>query len=216
MSLHLPTPPASARRVAHAALESHTARRRAHIPTLLATRHRTLDFPHQVHRLELGEQPDPARQPVSRPVGWRFLTHPDEDPPVAVETMHTADGEAFSHFVSGPFVGATVRALRQARLLPQVGARRFEPRLLSIPELYMMTLWLHRPDAEAGHDGDEPASGQGRPGRAVTYGPPLAGDLLIPLAPAPPGLGAYQVRRAEELLPLLAQRVALLPVAGGH
>jgi hypothetical protein len=67
----------------------------------------------------------------------------------------------------------------------------FQPRLLSVPELYMLTLWLHRdPEADA------------------AAGTPQPSDVLVPLAPAPPGIAAHRPHRVAELLPLLTLRLA--------
>jgi hypothetical protein len=100
--------------------------------------------------------------------------------------MLTPDGWAFSHFFEGPYVASTERALRQAESMTQP----YQPRLLSVPELYMLTLWLHG-DCTA-----DPAAGH-----------PAATDLLVPLAPAPPGIAAHRPHRVAELLPVLTHRV---------
>lgn len=131
--------------------------------------------------------------------GWRFVLGPLSDRPreargalsagatSAAEAVLTSDGWTFGHVSGGPYVASAVRALGQAEALPLP----CQPRLLSVPELYMMTLWLHTvPDAD-------PADGR-----------PDASDLLIPLAPAPPGIPAHQPQRVDTLLPLLTHRLA--------
>ena len=72
----------------------------------------------------------------------------------------------------------------------------YQPRLLSVPELYMLTLWLH---------GDCTADG--------ADGRPAATDLLVPLAPAPPGIAAHRPHRVAELLPVLTHRLTPTPTA---
>ena len=73
----------------------------------------------------------------------------------------------------------------------------YHPRLLSIPGLYRLALWLH---------GDCAAdAGTGR--LAAT-------DLLVPLAPAPPGIAAHRPHQAAELLPVLTHRVTPAPLLG--
>jgi hypothetical protein len=104
--------------------------------------------------------------------------------------MLTPDGWAFSHFFEGPYVTSTERALRQAETLTQP----YQPRLLSVPGLYMLTLWLHGDTDSDGADGD-----------------PAATDLLVPLAPAPPGIAAHRPHRVADLLPVLTHRVAPAP-----
>lgn len=105
--------------------------------------------------------------------------------------MLTPDGWAFSHFFEGPYLASTQRALRQAEALTM----DFEPRLLSVPELYMLTLWLRR-DLTA-----DPASGALDPA-----------DLLVPLAPAPPGICAHRPHRVSELLPVMTLRLTPAPL----
>ncbi len=107
--------------------------------------------------------------------------------------MLTPDGWAFSHFFEGPYIASTELALRQA----EAAAQPHQPRLLSVPELYMLTLWLH---------GDPTADG--------ASGAPLATDLLVPLAPAPPGIAAHRPYRAADLLPMLTLRTAPSPLLG--
>ena len=111
----------------------------------------------------------------------------------AAETMLTPDGWAFSHFFEGPYIASTERALRQAETMGQP----YQPRLLSVPSLYMLTLWLH---------GDCTADG--------ATGHPAATDLLVPLAPAPPGIAAHRPHRVAELLPVLTHRVTPVPLLG--
>ena len=87
----------------------------------------------------------------------------------AADTRLTPDGWAFSHFFEGPYVTATERALRQAETL----TRPYQPRLLSVPELYMLTLWLH---------GDCTADGADGPSRR----PPTCWSRWRPPRPASP------------------------------
>jgi hypothetical protein len=124
--------------------------------------------------------------PATRLAGWRFLIRTGDRALAAAETRLTPDGWTFAHFFEGPYIASTERALRQAETLTQA----YQPRLLSIPSLYMLTLWLH---------GDLTADG--------STGGLQAGDLLVPLAPAPPGIASHLPHRVAELLPLLTHRV---------
>jgi hypothetical protein len=135
----------------------------------------------------------PEGTAVTRLAGWRFLNRCGDRAVAAAETMLTPDGWAFSHFFEGPYIAATERALRQAENMK--GA--YQPRLLSVPGLYMLTLWLH---------GDLTADG--------ADGHPAASDLLVPLAPAPPGIAAHRPHRVAELLPMLTHRVTPAPLLG--
>lgn len=136
-----------------------------------------------------GQQQGP---PSTRLTGWRFLLR-DTDTggdAGAAEATYGAGGWSFAHFSAGPYVTSTQRALSQAESLPLP----YQPRLLSVPELYMLTLWLHG-DADA-----DPAGGF-----------PEAADLLIPLAPSPPGIAAHQPHRMDALLPVLVHRLTATP-----
>ena len=183
MPLHVPPAPAPALRSVLAALGS--------LPTLRP------ELPLPVHELARVRRQDGP--PHARLTGWRFLLHDVEAPggeePVAgaAEAQLTADGWAFDHFCGGPYLASTRRALRQAESYPAA----YQPRLLSVPELYMMTLWLH-------HD----------PQADPTAGSPGGADLLVPLAPAPPGIAPHQPHRSETLLALLTRR--LVPAVLGH
>jgi hypothetical protein len=133
------------------------------------------------------------RLPQARLTGWRFHIRAGERVAAAGETVHMPDGWAFSHFCEGPYLLSTERALRQADTL----AAAYQPHLLSVPGLYMLTLWLHS-DVTA-----DAATAQ-----------PATGDLLIPLAPAPPGIAAHRIHRLSDLVPVLTLRLAPAPLLG--
>lgn len=132
---------------------------------------------------------DPVGPPAGSPqlAGWRFLLARGSRAVSAAETMLTADGWAFSHFCEGPYIASTEYALNQAESL----ATEYQPRLLSVPRLYMLTLWLHS-DVTAPPEA-------GRPGAA---------DLLVPLAPAPPGIAPHLPLGMGDLLALLNIRLS--------
>jgi hypothetical protein len=184
MPLHVPPAPAPALRTVLTALSSPTAVREARTPSLLgAAGPLTPDSPLPVHVLD---RVTAEGVTATRLAGWRFLIRSADRAVAAAETMLTPDGWAFSRFFEGPYIASTERALRQAETVPQP----CQPRLLSVPGLYMLTLWLHgdiTADAATGH--------------------PAAGDLLVPLAPAPPGIAAHRAYRVADLLPVLTLRV---------
>jgi len=189
MPLHVPPAPAPALRSVLTALGSPTAVREARTPSLRAALGpATPELPLPVHVLD---RVTPEGTAVTSLAGWRFLIRCGDRAVAAAETMLTPDGWAFSHFFEGPYIAATEQALRQAENMK--GA--YQPRLLSVPGLYMLTLWLH---------GDLTADGAG--------GHPAATDLLVPLAPAPPGIAAHRPHRVAELLPLLTHRVTPAPL----
>lgn len=129
--------------------------------------------------------------PHTRLAGWRFLVRGGERAVATAEAVLTADGWTFGRFCGGPYVAATEQALAQAESL----ATPYQPRLLSVPELYMLTLWLHH---DLTSDGAQ--------------GLPAPGDLLIPLAPAPPGIAAHRPHRIADLLPRLTLRLTPAPL----
>ncbi|MCX5337805.1 MULTISPECIES: hypothetical protein [unclassified Streptomyces] len=191
MPLHVPPAPAPALRSVLTALGSPTAVREARTPSLrTAQGPATPELPLPVHVLD---EITAAGASATRLTGWRFLIRCQERAVAAAETRLTPDGWAFSHFFEGPYIASTERALRQAETMQQP----YQPRLLSVPGLYMLTLWLH---------GDITADG--------ATGHPAATDLLVPLAPAPPGIAAHRPHRVAELLPVLTHRATPAPLLG--
>jgi hypothetical protein len=185
MPLHVSPAPAPALRTVLTALGSPAAVREARTPALRAAQGPlSPELPLPVHVLDrVTDATGPAR---TRLTGWRFLIRSGEHAVAAADTRLTAHGWAFSHFFEGPYVTATELALRQADAL----GHRYQPRLLSVPELYMLTLWLH-----------------GDPAADAAAGHPAADDILVPLAPAPPGIAAHRPHRVAELLPVLTLRL---------
>ncbi|MER7183674.1 hypothetical protein ABT404_30090 [Streptomyces hyaluromycini] len=189
MPLQVPPAPAPALRSVLTALGSPTAVREARTPSLrTAQGPATPELPLPVHVLD---RITPEGVSATRLAGWRFLIRCGDRAVAAADTMLTPDGWAFSHFFEGPYITSTERALHQAEALQQT----YQPRLLSLPGLYMLTLWLH---------GDCTADG--------TEGHPAATDLLVPLAPAPPGIAAHRPHLVAELLPVLTHRITPAPL----
>ncbi|MCX4678680.1 hypothetical protein OG413_25805 [Streptomyces sp. NBC_01433] len=190
MPLHVPPAPAPALRSVLAALGSPTAVREARTPALRSVQGPlSPELPLPVHVLERIVASDTA--PRTRLAAWRFLIRSEERAVAAADTMLTPDGWAFSHFFEGPYLASTELAVRQA----ETSASAYQARLLSIPELYMLTLWLHG-DFEA-----DPSGG--------TLAPT---DVLVPLAPAPPGIAAHRPHRVADLLPVMTLRVTPGPL----
>ncbi|MEE1790569.1 hypothetical protein PUR28_07235 [Streptomyces sp. BE308] len=190
MPLHVPPAPAPALRSVLAALGSPSAVREARTPALRSVQGPlSPELPLPVHVLERITAGDTA--PRTRLAAWRFLIRSEERAVAAADTMLTPDGWAFSHFFEGPYLASTELAVRQA----EASASAYQARLLSIPELYMLTLWLHG-------DTDADASGG-------TLAPT---DVLVPLAPAPPGIAAHRPHRVADLLPVMTLRVTPGPL----
>ncbi|GGQ26407.1 hypothetical protein [Streptomyces roseolilacinus] len=194
MPLHVSQAPAPALHSVLAALGS-PALREASTPALRSAEGPlSAELPLPLHVLGVTAPADgPAGAPATRLAGWRFLIRGGEVTLAAADTLRTAGGWTFSHFFEGPYLTSTERALRQA----EASGSPWQPRLLSVPELYMLTLWLHGdPDADPALGAPDPA------------------DVLIPLAPAPPGIAAHRPHRVADLLPRLAVRLAPPPLLG--
>ncbi|ULR49211.1 hypothetical protein [Streptomyces deccanensis] len=191
MPLHVPPAPAPALRTVLMALGSPTAVHEARTPSLKnASGPATPELPLPVHVLD---RISPEGTGTARLTGWRFLIRCGDRAVAAAETRLTPDGWVFSYFFEGPYITSAERALRQAEAMPQP----YQPRLLSVPELYMHMLWLHADptaDSATGH--------------------PAPNDLLVPLAPAPPGIAAHRPHRVAELLPVLTTRLTPAPLLG--
>ncbi|GAA2507962.1 hypothetical protein [Streptomyces gobitricini] len=192
MPLHVSPAPAPALRSVLAALGS-PAVREAHTPALRSVQGPlSPELPLPLHVLDVRDPiAPPAGSPRTRLAGWRFLIRGGDRPVAAADTVLTPGGWSFSHFFEGPYLASTERAVRQAESM----ATRHQPRLLSVPDLYMLTLWLHG-DTEA-----DPATGA-----------PAPADLLIPLAPAPPGIASHLPYRVADLLPVLTLRLIPPPL----
>ncbi|MET9921722.1 hypothetical protein [Streptomyces sp. NPDC006435] len=185
MPLHVPPAPAPALRSVLAALGSPTAVREARTPALRSAQGPlSPELPLPVHVLDrIGPG---GLAPATGLAAWRFLIRGPEQAVAAADTVLTADGWVFSHFFEGPYVASTELALRQAEAVTS----SYQPRLLSIPELYMLALWLHAdPEADAAGGALAPA------------------DLLVPLAPAPPGIAAHRPHRVADLLRVMTLRI---------
>lgn len=200
MPLHVPPAPAPALRSVLTALSSPTAVREARTPALRAAEGPAV--PEQPLPLHVLDRITPEGVSATRLTGWRFLIRCQERAVAAAETRLTADGWTFSHFFEGPYLASTERALRQA----ESAAQPYQARLLSVPGLYMLTLWLH---GDCACDGaPEQCACDGATGH------PAAADLLIPLAPAPPGIAAHRPFAVAELLPVLTHRATPAPLLG--
>jgi hypothetical protein len=93
--------------------------------------------------------------------------------------------QVFSHFNEGPFVASTAAAISMAKTDPQVSQRSYEQRLLHVPALYVMALWLHE---ESG-----------------------AQDLLVPLGPFPFEVPVGEPLPAGELIARLTEVAQRIP-----
>jgi hypothetical protein len=160
MPLRLPEPPTGVPDKVKTKLHAFADGAKFSTKALRGTRSDQLDLatPHQVFTMGLDDITSGASLDKAQPVGWRYLVTASGKTVASAETTLAPDGtNEVSQFTDGPFVAATDKAVKEVGKLPQVGAAGFELRLLRIPALYVMALWLHAP----------------------------AADLLVPLAPSP-------------------------------
>lgn len=199
MALQRPEPPAPAAEAVRSTLQAFAqqalfrtdALRRAQ-PERLA-----LVEPHAVFSLGLGDLAGGAGTAAATPTGWRYLVRDGDRVIASADTIVTQEsgtpGHVFSHFNESAFVASTAAAIETAGGLTQVAQGDFELRLLSVPALHTMALWLH-----------EPGGGS---------------DLLLPLAPSPIDAAPGRPYSAADLLRILtdhARALAAINLADGR
>jgi hypothetical protein len=141
---------------------------------------RRLSAPHAVHNLRLTDLTKQGRLADAPMTAWRYLVEEDGAAVASAEVGVDPTGSVrgFDHLNEGPFVQATAAAERAAAKLPQVRDGRVEARIVRIPALYVMALWLKD------LNGDD--------------------DVVIPMAPAPQFLEANRPYTEREFLNALA------------
>lgn len=172
MPLHMPAPPSGIPETVRSKLRALADDSRFSTPALRLAERDQLDVttPHQVFTIGLDDIEAGAGLEAARPVGWRYLITGGGEVIASAETAEGPNGTPEpAQFTEGRFVGATATAVRSAHALPQLEKANFELRMLRIPALYLMALWLHSP----------------------------ATDLLVPLAPSPIGKEGQIVAPAQ-------------------
>lgn len=161
MPLNMPEPPGRIRDETRSHLDR-IARASGEGPKLLgeiAPDDVEVSTPHRVFALLVRDIEADGGLEMAQPVGWRFLLESGGNVLAGAEVSETPERTFPPTFYRSSSVGATATAVRAARALPQLRLAGFDLRLLRIPELYQVALWLHSPNT----------------------------DLLIPLAPSPIG-----------------------------
>ena len=143
-----------------------------------------LTHPHQVFNIGLDDLTRERSMAAARAVGWRYLVRRDTDAVASAETTarDPAIGHVFSQINHGPFVASTAAAIDDLQTNDLVQHDHHEARLLRIPGLHFVALWLHGSTS----------------------------DHLVPLSPTPSGITAGQLYPANELLAQLADRADAL------
>ena len=134
--------------------------------------------PHAVFNLTLDDAKE-GRVEAARQTGWRFLLAVDDTVLASAETRSQGGRQVFSHVNAGPFVAGTADALAAAEKIAEGDERQLELRLLNVPALYLMSVWLNPAD-----------DGGGDP-------------VFVPIAPAPAGFEANRAYEQKELLDVL-------------
>lgn len=196
MALHAPEPAGGESDVVREAVYTFAQNRQFRTEGLRTARPDALTVtdPHQVFNLRLDDLRSGAGLSAANPTGWRYLVRDGDRVVAAAESLAapTGDQPVFSHFNEGPFVPATAAALAVAGSDRRVADRRLVPRLLHIPALHAVALWLHPEEAAADASRD-------------------GADLLVPLAPFPLPVQTGVPTPATPLLRQLAELAATIP-----
>ncbi|UGT61256.1 hypothetical protein [Nocardia asteroides] len=188
MPLHLPEPPTEVPDKVRGKLRAFADGEKFSTKALRGARKDQLDLstPHQIYTLGLDDITAGAGLDAARAVGWRYLVVDGAQIIASAETTLAPDGtQQMSRFTEGPFVLATDKALKVVRKLPQLTAAGFDLRLLRIPALYVMALWLHSPLADILAPLDpSPIGKEGKPIPAAQFLTELA-ELARTTAPPP-------------------------------
>ncbi|MBS0171935.1 MAG: hypothetical protein JSR62_16425 [Nitrospira sp.] len=193
MPLHSPAPPQQATDAVHSRFQAF-AQKGFRSPALRAAdpAQLTLTQPHQVFVLGADDLVAGRGLEAAKPSRWRYLVQARDKIIAAASVIPTGTGDvhAFSHISEGPFVASTAEALEFVRLHPELTAGDFELRLLQVPALHTMAVWLH------------PQAGKG--------------DLLLPLAPSPVSVRRGQSIPAAQLLSELAEKARQVVNVGAN
>ena len=116
----------------------------------------------------------------AKQTSWRYLLVQGDAPVAEAELAAARRGKQrakgedleFLGLTHGPFTRATVDALSAAEQLPQVARADYELRLLKVPAVYLVALWLHGDDQ----------------------------DILVPVGDPPAGLERNKPYSEQEIL----------------
>ncbi len=195
MPIHTPTAPQAALDALQSGLGQLRATGGPKFLVALTTGHAAplaQGLPHQSYNLGLDAVQAGRGLEAAQPTSWRFLLgEPSQAPTVDAEVRAAAGTQTLAGLNYGPFVAQTFNALQAASSHPDVASGTFELRLLRVPALHVVAVWLKD-----------------------TTG---SGDIVIPLAPAPAGLTAGRHYSAAELgaaLATLAKTIGAAPPKG--
>jgi hypothetical protein len=117
---------------------------------------------------------------IAEATGWRFLVEEGREPVAAAEVQDETRAAVPAQLTKGPFVRSTAEGLRAAEALEPVQEADFELRLLRVPALNLLALWLYSSGSDDLFVPLEPAPRPFEAGRS--YPEPEFGDLVAGLA----------------------------------
>lgn len=139
--------------------------------------------PHDIYNLPLSALVEPAALDSAEQVGRRCLVTSQGEPIATVE-LPDPSGEEGVVTTQGRFTKATADALGAIEGSSEVDDGDYDLRMLRVPSLYLMALWLKDRDGE--------------------------NDIFVPLEPAPPELEAGTHYSWDDLQALLREPAARL------
>lgn len=140
--------------------------------------------PHEVFNLGLDAISSGESLTEARRAGWRTIVLNGTEPIALVDfSAQGSSGETYGGTADpqtasmnyGPFARATVEAMLVAEKQPQVLTKDYLLRVLEVPALYVLALWLHREQE----------------------------NLYVPLSPAPDELDTRRLYDERELMEIL-------------
>lgn len=186
MALRVPQPPAESLAVAGDALRVLADQGRFRSTSLLEVPAAELELtrPLQVYTLGLDDLRAARTLDAAVPAAWRYLVQHGTETVGLAETVPEPDGaHTFAQMNYGPFAAGTADAFQAAE---DTGTDA-DVRLLHIPALHLIALWLHREGAD---------------------------DSLVPVAPAPDGIEPNREIPATVLLTRLTNQAQAIPETG--
>jgi hypothetical protein len=146
----------------------------------------TLDVaaPHDVYTVGLDALVAGRGLDAAEPVARRVLIMRADEPVATAELADAEEGSGLSA-TEGPYTESTANAIAEVERWPVVAGGDYELRLLRLPAVYLMALWLKDRSADD--------------------------DLLVPLAPAPPGVEPGRSYDESELFALVRDQARSRP-----
>jgi hypothetical protein len=107
-------------------------------------RGRTWTMEHSVYHLGLEAVRSHRGVDAAEPVSWRYVIGDANDArKVAADVQLRRQEHTFAGIQQGPFVQGFTDEVRRLSSDPALRAWDFEPRLLQVPAIYVVALWLH-------------------------------------------------------------------------